>query len=178
MGTKFPQPPDADGDEPALSPGATGHRSLVGAERNTDKTRRLETDDKRNLFVNIAVISAVSAPPGTTPIDINIFGDVSSTAGIDTFFVITSGKTLTIQALSGGSEFHSSGSVVELFHDPDADLGVNLERIETIFVNGDSDSVIVDRKFVGDGTARIVLRRRRYANSAREIWGRWRGFEE
>jgi hypothetical protein len=125
----------------------------------------------------IQVVILPGAPPAaSTPVDINIFGDVNSTSGVDTPYIITSGKTLTVQQLSGGAEAHTSGSIVELFEDPNGDLSV-LNRIETVFVNGDSQSVIVERSFVGDGTRRIILRRRRYAMNFKEIWGRWKGFE-
>ena len=134
-----------------------------------------------DLIVNadgsIKVNQSIAPPLTSTPIDINEFDSVSSTVGVDTYYVITNSKVLTIQGMSGGAELHTSGSIVELFYDPDADLGVNLERVETVFVNGNSESATVQRDFIGDGTKRIVLRRRRYAANAKEMWGRWRGFE-
>lgn len=55
MGDTFPQYPNEvqDGDEVTHAPNK-GDRSLLGAERGTQYTRRLETDADRNLFVHVA----------------------------------------------------------------------------------------------------------------------------
>ena len=57
MGLKFPNNPPGpgsrDGDEVTTAP-SKNDRSLLGAERDTDHTRRLETDSSRNLYVNVA----------------------------------------------------------------------------------------------------------------------------
>lgn len=126
--------------------------------------------------INIAG-QVITVPPNTTEVDQNVFGNVDSTTGVDTVYTIPNGETLTVQQLSGGAEEHTSGSIVELFEDPNGDLSV-LNRIETVFVNGDSKQVVVQKSYVGDGTRRIVLRRRRYAANAKEMWGRWRGYSE
>jgi len=126
--------------------------------------------------INIAG-TVIITPPGASAVDVNEFSTISSTTGIDTLYTITNTKTLTIQAMSGGAEEHTSGSIVELFEDPNGDKSV-LNRIETVFANGDSRAVIVQKDFVGDGVRRILLRRRRYAANSKEMWGRWRGFEQ
>lgn len=60
MGLDFPKNPPGpgtrDGDEVTTAP-AKNDRSLLGAERGTDHTRRLETDANRNLYVNVAADS-------------------------------------------------------------------------------------------------------------------------
>lgn len=55
MGDTFPQYPNEvqDGDEVTHAP-TKGDRSLLGAERGTQFTRRLETDVDRNLYVHVA----------------------------------------------------------------------------------------------------------------------------
>jgi hypothetical protein len=146
---------------------------LSGEDITTGDFVNIEADNGRLIVSQDPV-----APPASTPVIINEFNSVDSTTGVDTYYTITSGDTLTIQQLSGGAEAHTSGSIIELFYDPDADLGVNLDLIETVFVNGDSQQVSVGQSFTGDGTARIVLRRRRYAANAKEMWGRWIGFEQ
>lgn len=62
MGLHFPDYPGdvTDGDEQSHSPHKTTS-SLLGTERGTDYTRRLETDANRNLYVNVA------ASPATAP---------------------------------------------------------------------------------------------------------------
>lgn len=55
MGLNFPKYPGdvSDGDEHSHSPNKTKD-SLLATKRGTDSTRRLETDDNRNLYVNVA----------------------------------------------------------------------------------------------------------------------------
>lgn len=131
---------------------------------------------KVNADGSVNVNTATTTPATGTQVVVNVFSNVSSTTGIDTMYTITSGKTLTIQQMSGGAEPHSSGTIVELFEDPNGNL-TPLVRIETVFVNGTSEQVNIQQSYVGNGTRRIVLRRRSYANSAREVWGRWTGYE-
>lgn len=75
MGQQFPKYPNqvSDGDEPSYSPNKT-QNSLLGVERGTDYTRRLETDTDSNLHVS------VSASPGTAPATVSPLagGSVSS----------------------------------------------------------------------------------------------------
>ena len=117
------------------------------------------------------------APLNTTPVNISAFGDVASKTGVDTYYTITNTKTLTIQSFVAGAEYDSAGSVVEMFYDPNGDLSV-LTRISTIFVNGQSDNTPVQQTFTGDGTRRVILRRRGYGANGREIFGQWFGYEE
>jgi hypothetical protein len=72
MGLLYPgYPADVQGgDEPTHSPNKS-QNSLLGAERGTQQTRRLETDSSNNLYVRIAAIdpslfvpSSVSALAG------------------------------------------------------------------------------------------------------------------
>ena len=125
--------------------------------------------------INVQVANVATPPAGTT-VSVNVFSTVNSTTGIDTFYTITNGKTLTLQRFTGGAEPHTSGSIIELFYDPTGD-GSALQRIETVFVNGMSIQVGINQSFTGNGTRRIVLRRRVYASAARELWGRWEGYE-
>lgn len=54
MGDLFPEPfANAGGDEVTTAP-VKGDRSLLAAERGTQKTSRLETDSSGNLYVNVA----------------------------------------------------------------------------------------------------------------------------
>lgn len=55
MGEKFPKYPTevSDGDEPSYSPNKT-HKSVLGVERGSHYTRRLEMDADGNAYVNIA----------------------------------------------------------------------------------------------------------------------------
>lgn len=55
MGEEFPRYPSetSDGDEPSFSPNKT-HKSVLGVERGTHYTRRLEMDASGNAYVNVA----------------------------------------------------------------------------------------------------------------------------
>lgn len=58
MGALWPKYPTdvKDGDEPSHSPNKS-QNSLLGTERGTDYTRRLETDSNNNLYTSIAADS-------------------------------------------------------------------------------------------------------------------------
>lgn len=141
-----------------------------------DGTTGVNLAINNNGSLNV-VASFPEAPAGTTPVIISAFGDIDSTSGVDAYYTITNGKTLVIQYFLAGAEYDSAGSVVELFYDPNGDLS-SLTRISTIFVNAASDSAPVNQEFIGNGTRRIVMRKRGYTATAREIFGQWQGYEE
>ena len=118
----------------------------------------------------------VPGPVGSVQVIRTDFGDIGSKTGVDNFYTVTSGTILTIQILLGGSESSTGGSIIEIFDDPNGDLSI-LNRLSTLFVNGTSDEQIVNQILVGDGTRRVVLRRRTYTNSNREMFAQWIGFE-
>lgn len=66
MRSEWPKYPSdvSDGDEASYSPNKT-QNSLLGTERGTDYTRRLETDVDNNLFINIGAVSAGVLPPSS-----------------------------------------------------------------------------------------------------------------
>ena len=131
--------------------------------------------DQSALPTTISAIPPI--PVGATAVNVEDFGGVASTSGINTFYTITNAKTLTIQSFFGGAEDKTGGSVCELFSDPNGDLSV-LTRIRTIWVSGTSFTVGVGQAFVGNGTRRIVARRRGYSGSSREMEIAWSGYEE
>jgi len=142
-------------------------------------------EDSNGIFQNISANSDGSlntvptvpdTPSGSTEVIREEFSDISTTSGTDNVYTITNGTTLTITAFAAGAEDETGGSVIELFDDPNGDLSV-LNRISTLFTNGTSMQIIIAEDFDGDGTRRIVLRRRGYTANAREIFAQWRGFE-
>ena len=66
MGLNFPNYPGdvQGGDEPTFAP-TKNDRGLLGAERGTDQTRRLELDSSRNLYVRVAA-DDTAAPASVT----------------------------------------------------------------------------------------------------------------
>lgn len=142
--------------------------------QNTGVFRNVGVNTDGSL--NVVPLLNPPAPANTTPVNISAFGQVASTSGVDTYYTITNAKTLTIQTFLAGAEETTGGSIVSLFYDPNGNLSV-LTRISSLFVNGVSDNAPVAQNFVGNGTRRIVLRRRGYTTSSREMFGQWIGYE-
>jgi len=112
-------------------------------------------------------------PPNTTPVNRTFYTNMVGTQ-VDTY-TIPSGVTLHIQRLSAGAEHSRDGSVVELWYDPDG-TGTNAEIIDVLFVNGTSEQHDLNAEYVGDGSAAILLVRRRLDGGSRRIFARWEGY--
>ena len=162
-----------------IEDGTTGANATVHSDGSIQSRIYGENGNvvEPNSNGSLPVTTVVTPPPASTPIIKSNFQDTSVTAGIDTEYVITSGKVLKITNFDAGAEFNSAGSVVELFEDPNGDKTI-LNRISEIFLNASSAEKGIDQNFTGDGTRRIVLRLRAYGGGVREISGRWRGYEE
>lgn len=114
------------------------------------------------------------APAESTPVIITEFNNVSTTHDIP--YDIPDGETLIIQRFSGGAEVDSTaGNVVELWYDP-LGTGLGMTIIDVIFCSGDGDQHDLREEYLGDGTKRIIMRRRRFGGGAKEIFGRWEGY--
>ena len=82
-----------------------------------------------------------------------------------------------VQSFNAGASNSNSGSIVELFEDPNGDLSV-LNDIGVAYLNDSNYSVALNEVFIGDGTRRIVLRRKMGGGGNAEIFGLWQGFEQ
>ena len=133
-----------------------------GYKANVDSSGRLQISQQ------------VQAPVGTTAISRTRFDGVSTTH--DYLYTITNGKSLTITRFSGGCESSTNGSDIELYEDPNGDLSV-LNIIDVIFVSGISGQHDLLATFIGNGTRRILMRRKRLDGGAKSMFGRWEGFE-
>ena len=71
----------------------------------------------------------------------------------------------------------SVGGHVELYEDPNGDKSV-MNLIDAIFVNGSSAQKDLNITYTGDGTRRIILRRRNFGGGSYEVVCRWAGYEE
>lgn len=130
------------------------------------------------------VATVPEAPPDTTPIRRTGY---SSVAGhVDNVYLITSGKNLVIQTAAYSGEASVDGSRVEFWHDPsgnyidvtDLSTLTNFELLFVGFLNGDGGQIDgTERKFLGDGTGQIVMRRERLGGGAKWIFGKWVGYE-
>lgn len=106
----------------------------------------------------VSIITA-GAPPGLTPIRV-LEEDVMS-GTVDTFYVIPSGDTLTIQSFShNGDPTSNSGHVVSIYNSP---TGTAADAIESNLLSpsGLSANFSTSLNFVqlGDGTHSILIRR-------------------
>ena len=131
----------------------------------------LQTDEIKRLLV-----STTPRPPSTATLkSISALGNIGAAPGI-TAYTITNGKTLCIQVLKGGAAGGASGSKVSIYEDPNGDLAV-LNLIEVVYCDTSSQAVTLNEKYVGNGTRRIILERFSFSASAREIYGKWEGYE-
>lgn len=155
---------------------------VIASDQSAIKTTLVNASTGTSLDIatdgSIKVVPLVTppAPFGAVDISQTAFNGVTSTAGVDLYYTITNTKTLMIQTLIAGSEETQGGAVVELFYDPNANL-TGMTRLSTLFINGSSDNTPINQDFVGNGTRRIVLRRRGYTASNREMFAQWLGYE-
>lgn len=112
-------------------------------------------------------------PTGTTAVTQSEYGNVSTIDDLE--YLIPNGETIYLQRFVAGAEQTNGGSVVELWYDPNGN-GTNMTIIDTIFCNGTSDQHDLNESFVGDGTKKLRLRRRRLSGGAVLIFGRWEGY--
>jgi len=119
------------------------------------------------LRENIAAVSttgrllvsdeAPAPPPGTDPVDVG--GEVfpAKNGGyIDITYTITTDKELHLQQWSGGAECIKSK--FELYYDPDGDMGVNAVLLRIAYINYANFQFDLNKSYIGDGTARMVMR--------------------
>ena len=87
------------GDEATYSPGKTQH-SLLGAERGTQVTRRLETDSNNNLFVSIGSVVPGTLVPGS--VSAVAVGAVTSlpASTVSTIVTLTAGAAIRLTRIS------------------------------------------------------------------------------
>ena len=112
-------------------------------------------------------------PPDTTSVNITEYGNVAVSDDYD--YLIPNGEILNIQRFSAGAE-PAGGSNVELWYDPDG-TKLNMEIIDVIFSDGQSDQHDLNANYLGDGTKRIIMRRTGLGSAnARIVFGRWEGY--
>ena len=145
----------------------------LGNKGDVDVTVKNHSFDESNRLL----VSTATPPegPGETRLSIIQKGSISGT--VDHFRLVTNGKTLTLQRFSAGAQDSVSGSVVELFEDPNGDASV-LNAIEDIFLNGSSGQKDLNLNFVGNGIRKILMRRRNLGGGNFEVSGRYEGFEK
>lgn len=114
-----------------------------------------------------------SPPIGTTGVIQTEYGSVS--VFDDDEYLIPNGETLILQRFSGGGQEVNFGNVIELWYDPNGD-GTAMEIIDAIFCSGTSDQHDLNESFIGDGTRKIRMRRKRLSGGSVDLFGRWEGY--
>lgn len=147
---------------------APGTSSIIKIEG--DSTGNIaEVDDNNRLLV-----STLPVPPtGATPVTQQVGGNDRGTQDLN--YTIPSGQTLTITFFEGTGQSDSDGTAIELFYDPNGN-GAGMTRLATGIVSGSTFQFQRDDSYVGDGTRRIKLRRRRLTGGAVETYAGWQGF--
>lgn len=124
-------------------------------------------------------LSPPAPPAGQTAVNVSAVDLVSGTSFSDTVYVIPNGKTLTIQSFSGGAEASTGNSdgasKVELWSDPNGN-GTGMTLIRVAYAANSNFDFVLNRVFVGDGTAAIRLRRTRLDSGNREVAAFWDGY--
>lgn len=141
---------------------------LMGEDEN-GFARRIRTEPDGRLISS----ASVTNPPGSTSIVEAYQSNVGTSDDQD--YIIPNGQYTILQALSGGAEGDVDGSKVELWHFTDGTKTVGT-LLSALYVNGSNGNDNLNVAYVGDGNARITLRRSRLAGSGKEIFGKWIGY--
>jgi hypothetical protein len=142
MGLKYPKNPPGpgsrDGDEVTEAP-TKSDRSLLGAERGTDHTRRLETDANRNLYVNVAAdgrtesllyTATLSTIAASTP---TAFVAYTPASAVKVYKVLISGAVATdFNLRHNGSSIGKKYTNLEMQVEYDFDQGFELAALDTL----------------------------------------------
>lgn len=123
----------------------------------------------------LRVDAAPAAPPGTTHKSGIGTGGMNGT--VDEDYTITNGKTLVVQQFSGGGEVSVTGNRMELVFKPDANP-INEQLISVGYASGSSFETTINQEFVGDGTAKLTIRRVNMTGGVSHITGSWVGYEK
>jgi len=151
--------------------------SISGIDENSI-TRKAQVNSAGELKVEVVP----GAPPVAATQVFEIFSDVVSGTD-DNFVTITNLKNLTISRFIAGYVQPSSGdSIVELYWAPNGDatgieLLVNKNGSTTSTQTLNISATPGGTPFLGDGTAAILVRRRKTGGGSTEITGAFIGFE-
>lgn len=137
-------------------------------------------DDENNVArINAGGRLLVAQEPPAAPVGTNsvsVTADSSMSGQVDTTYLITNTKDLTIQRLTAGAESGVSGAKVELYYDP-LGTGIGMTLLAKGFLNGSNLQSDLSETFTGNGTKLIRLRRENLDGGNKEIFAKWEGFE-
>jgi hypothetical protein len=144
-------------------------------------------DGLNRLAVSAKVqIVPPETPPAATEVNISADTPLVVNGTDDTFYTVTSAKTFTVNQIEAGAagDPNEKGSVVEVYWAPNGNT-TGIEIIARDYLIGFTQIVTPQTSqsragspLLGDGTAAILVRRRRIGGAAQEIDAVVRGFEE
>lgn len=107
MADLFPEPfANAGGDEPTTAP-VKGDRSLLAAERDTQQTRRIETDPASNVYVHVAEDDTTpGGAAGISPLATGVATSVPATT-LTTIVTFTAVAATRITKISCGGMIYA-----------------------------------------------------------------------
>lgn len=146
---------------------------LVAGSDNTGVARLLQAAADGRLIVSTLTV----APAGTTAVNRFADGNIGALATVETVYIITNGKTLTIQSFGGGAATSNAGARVELVERPTG-LPASDVVVDVGYANGNNFQFLLSRTFVGDGTRQIVLKRINSGGSPTRAAAKWSGYEQ
>ena len=124
---------------------------------------------------------APMAPPGTDQVVQLVRGDVAPNTTVEDAYVITAGKTLTLQQIQAGAIALVTGSAkVEWIYRPDPGDTDQDVLIDVVYlnINGESHEEPIVISFDGDGTAELVMTRTNGPGGTREMSAKFVGCAE
>lgn len=96
----------ANGDDPTFSPQKTTH-GIMGAERGTDSTKRIETDSDNNLYVRVAADDTVpGSGAGVSPIAVGAVTAIPATT-LTTIVTYTAVTAKQVSKISCGGTVYA-----------------------------------------------------------------------
>jgi len=122
--------------------------------------------------IDVVVAAHIPIPVGNNDLAITVGPDDIS-GQVDDTWTIPSGEMVSITSFMASSQ-SSKCSRTSIYYDPNGD-GTDMEVIDVIFACGSApQNTITNANYVGDGTAKIRVRRECSKGSA-NMFARWEG---
>ena len=115
------------------------------------------------------------APEGTFPVQRTGYSEVSANSAEFDTYIIPNTQILKIQKFKAGTVDEKRSSKIILYYAPNGIFDGNEEIISLLYCGRTNDDII-NRNFIGDGTAAIILERRRMDNKKMEVYAYWKGY--
>lgn len=139
----------------------------------SDSAKKAMVDAAGNLKV---ITPPPSAPAGKTRISREVREDVLGGFTNNSTYVIPNGQVLVLQYFEGGARGQSEDSRVALYYAPAGILNGTEVILANGYVSATNYQKVLDKTYTGNGTAAIIMQRRRYDGGTREMYTKWEGY--